>query len=177
MSISLRNGTSAPAGVFGLMEIPTEQPDRPDHRGGIVLRFQMKREQIGAGIGKRFDVPERTGDHQVCVKQQAGTGTERLYERRTECDVRHKMAVHHIQVNHVASGFFHHADIGCEICKIRRQDGWRYQNAIRRHIIQHLFHSRFPLFPSAVRVRQKLQIALVVKHTVADRINITEAVG
>jgi hypothetical protein len=49
---------------------------------------------------------------------------ERLHRRRTEGEVRHEMAVHHVHMDPVGALILDRPDLAPEIGEIGRQDGW-----------------------------------------------------
>ena len=70
--------------------------------------FGVNGDDIGSGIGKRLEVGVRGRDHQMDIEYLFAVSAYGFDDRRTEGDVRHEVAVHHIQVNPVAT-----CGIGC----------------------------------------------------------------
>jgi hypothetical protein len=57
---------------------------------------------IGAGFGEAVDVFSRLTYHQMAVENQAVVVLAKLGDyRRSDCDVRHKVTIHDIKMNHL----------------------------------------------------------------------------
>ena len=130
-------------GRFGL--------DRNAHRGAlfsdggddfqrIVVAFDMERDMVGSGIHERFDILERVGKHQMRVERQRGMFAQGGDQRGTDRQVRHKMSVHHIQMEEIGSGFFDALDLIGEEGEIGGQQGRRHQNTAGIKFGKHFFH-------------------------------------
>ena len=77
--------------------------DKRQIRKGIAVRFGMNGNYIRPGFCKVGYIFIRFADHQMHVEQNIGTFSERFNNRRSECYIRHKMTVHHIQMQHIGS--------------------------------------------------------------------------
>src|SRR5271154_6726524 len=60
---------------------------------------------IGARLRKIDKVAFRFDDHQVYIERLCCRATHRVHDRRTERDVRHKSAVHDIDMDPIGAGF------------------------------------------------------------------------
>ena len=56
---------------------------------------------VGAGVGEVGDQHAGVVDHQVAVEEQVGVCAQRLHHRRTDGEVGHEVAVHHVDVQEV----------------------------------------------------------------------------
>ena len=83
----------------------------------------MHRDDVGAGGGEGLDIWIAGRNHQMHVERLLGMRTERLDHVGADGDVRHKMAVHHIDMDPVAAGGVDGAHFLAEPGKIGREDG------------------------------------------------------
>jgi len=74
---------------FDLLDDPVQV------RAGLL----MDGDHIRASLDERFDVLLRGGDHQMGLKRQAGTAPHGLDNHGSHGDVRHKMAIHDIDLD------------------------------------------------------------------------------
>ena len=65
----------------------------------------MNRNPIRTRIGKGWNISVGILDHQVAIQRQLGRFSQRFDQLRPQRDVRHKVAVHHIDVNDSAAAF------------------------------------------------------------------------
>ena len=79
---------------------------------------------VGAGLGEVGDVLLRLNDHQMHVQGLLGHRTQRFNDQRTDGDVGHEAAVHHVHVNPVSTGLVHRLDLFAEAGEVGREDGW-----------------------------------------------------
>ncbi len=61
-------------------------------------------------------------DHQVAVERQLGGLAQALHHRRPKRDVGHKMAVHHVHVDHRAAAPLGRGNLIRQMGKIRRKN-------------------------------------------------------
>ena len=101
----------------------------PDVRQELVQvsnRFIMHR-QIVDSVSVFSNVVEegllRVFDHQMNIQFQLRSVPNRLNHRGSKGEIRHKMAVHHIQMKDPCSGFFQDANVALEVHKICSQQG------------------------------------------------------
>ena len=64
--------------------------------------------------------------HQMRIENHIAMGTQHLYKSRAKADIRHKMAVHNIQMKIPAPGIFHCLYLPGSLPDIRRQKGRSY---------------------------------------------------
>ncbi len=64
----------------------------------MAARFNMHGQYRAARVNKRRQQRIRFFDHQVDIERQVGNRVQGLHHRRTNGQVRHKAAVHHIHV-------------------------------------------------------------------------------
>ena len=58
-------------------------------------------QRVGAGLGEVVEQVARVVDHQVAVEVQVGVRAQALHHRRADREVRHEVAVHHVDVQEV----------------------------------------------------------------------------
>ena len=71
-----------------------------DRRG----RLRWNEEMIGASLGKVDEVALGLDDHQVHIKRLTRVAPDCFDNHRPERDIRHKTAVHHVDMNPVRAG-------------------------------------------------------------------------
>ena len=67
----------------------------------------MKGDDVRARVGKIVDVGKRVGNHEVDVKGLVGVGAHPFDNGSAEGEVRHKVAVHHVEVHPVGACLVH----------------------------------------------------------------------
>ena len=82
----------------------------------------MYRNVIASGFGKSLQIRIARRDHQVRVENLPGVRTHRFDDVRAERNVRHKMAVHHVQVDPVGAGSIDAADFFAQFGEIRSEN-------------------------------------------------------
>jgi len=82
-------------------------------------RFHMNGNNIGARLEKGFDVSIRVRNHQMDVEGQFGDFSQIGDNGWSHGNVGHKIAVHHIHVDPVGSGFFHGDDFLAQFAAVR----------------------------------------------------------
>ena len=84
--------------------------------------FGMHRDAVGAGLGEGFQIGIHRRDHQMHVERLFGVGPKRLHHRRSDGDVGHEMAVHHIDMDEIGARRLDRLDLRAQPGKIGRQD-------------------------------------------------------
>ena len=64
----------------------------------------MHDQGIGAGLGERLQEPVGMLDHQVDLQRQPRDRAQPPHDHRAEGQIRHEMAVHHVDVDPVGPG-------------------------------------------------------------------------
>ena len=82
-----------------------------DRRG----RLRWNEEMIGAGLGKGYEIALRLDDHQVHIERLTRVAPHRFNNHRSERDIRHKSAVHHVDMNPVGAGRIDGANLVSEM--------------------------------------------------------------
>ena len=81
----------------------------------VSICFDVERDQISAGISKRFDIFDGVGQHKMNVEKHSGIFTERFDQSRSECQVRNKVTVHDIEMEQLATGSFCFCDLFAQL--------------------------------------------------------------
>jgi hypothetical protein len=84
-------------------------------------RFAMDQQMIGAGLGEVVEVMLRLDDHQMDIDRLRGCPAHRFDDDRADRDVRHKAAVHHIDMDPIAAGMVGGAHLVGKPAEISRQ--------------------------------------------------------
>ena len=108
--------------------------DHADGLGGVALRLHMEGDEIGAAFFQVGDIFLRLAYHNMHIKEQVAYRADALDDRHPERDIRHKVPVHHIDVQPVGAALFYTVQFFFQPGKIRRKHGGRDQ------------HSGVPLF-------------------------------
>ena len=70
-------------------------------------------------LDKRLCILQWVADHQMHIVKSIRQGLVQAFEHRhTEADVGHKVAVHHIVMQHLCAGIQHHAAVRTQFAKI-----------------------------------------------------------
>jgi len=77
----------------------------------------------------------RPRDHEVDIQRQFRVPGSGFDEGRTEGNVVHKMAVHHVAMDPVAAGGRHALDLGAELGKVAGQDRRGDENFAGVHVV------------------------------------------
>ena len=83
----------------------------------------MDSDDLGTGVGIGIQQRIRIGHHQVRIEQLVGNRAKRLDHRRAKGQVRHKMAVHHIEMDPVCAGAVDGRHLVGQSGEIRCKDG------------------------------------------------------
>ena len=97
--------------------------DHPDGLGGVALGLQMEGNEVGAAFFEVGDIFLRLTDHDVDIKKQAANGADAPDDRHPEGDIRHKVAVHHVDMEPVGAALFYAVQFVGQAGKIRRKHG------------------------------------------------------
>ena len=94
----------------------------------VRARLVVHADPVGARLAECGDELVGVLDHQVAIQRQFGRLAQRLHHRRPQCDVGHKVAVHHVHMDGRAA-----AALGCGDCvpqmgEVCRQNGWQQFN-------------------------------------------------
>jgi hypothetical protein len=84
--------------------------------------FRMNGDIVASGRCERLDMAFRTIDHQMCIERQRATGPDISDEFRSECDIRHELAVHDIEMNPVCSRILDRRDFIRDMGEIRGEN-------------------------------------------------------
>ena len=113
------------AGVPGIERdagLLAERPDRLQRAMQMRAGLGMHGDLVAAGFCKGFEIGVAGRDHQMRVKDLLGVRAHRLDDVGAVGNVRHKMPVHHVEMDPVGAGGVDRADLFAEPGKIRRQD-------------------------------------------------------
>ncbi len=102
--------------------------------------FGVHGDVVAARLGEGLEIGIAGRDHQMRVEDLPGVGPQRLDDVGTVGNVRHEMAVHHVEVNPVGACRVDGANLLAKPGKIRRQDRWRDDERAGR---EGLGHERF----------------------------------
>ena len=120
----------------GIDHDPRLGPFAADHPQGpvqMLTGFLVNGNLVGPGGDEDGRVLVRILDHQVHVQDRAGGLAERFDHRRSDGEIGHEMAVHHVHMEHAAAGRLERGNLLAQARKIGRKDGW-----------QDLNHERYP---------------------------------
>ena len=84
--------------------------------------FDMHRNNVGAGFGKRLEIGIARCDHQMDIECLFGVRTDGANDVWADGNVGNKMAVHDIDMDPVGAGSIDGAHLLAEFCKIGGQD-------------------------------------------------------
>ena len=85
--------------------------------------FRMDADDVCACLGEGLEVGIDRGDHQMHVEHLPGVGAQGFDHVWTDGDVRHEMAVHHVDVDPVGAGGVDGADLLAELGEVRGENG------------------------------------------------------
>jgi hypothetical protein len=80
----------------------------------------MNAHSIRAGFDEDGSVRVGVLDHQVMIKFQFRGLSKRLGHGRTHRQVRHKMSVHDVDMDHSGASLLNQPDLFAKTCKVRR---------------------------------------------------------
>src|SRR5437868_2252656 len=90
--------------------------------------FCMNSQVRGAGIDESRNVFVGIENHEVDVEWKLRDLLDRSDDRRTNCNVRHKVSIHDVDMKRMGAGLLDFADVFGKRGKIGRQDRRRYSN-------------------------------------------------
>ena len=80
--------------------------------------LQVNGQGLSPRIRKGIHVTTRVFDHQMNIQRQRSDGTNRPYHRLAKTDIRHKIPVHHIQMQPIGTCLLHLLDLLGQTAKI-----------------------------------------------------------
>ena len=83
--------------------------------------FGMNTDPVCAISRKELGLVVGIGHHQVDVQWQRGERTNPLEDHRAEGDGRHKVTIHHINVENVGTALFAGTDVAFEMSEVSRE--------------------------------------------------------
>ena len=96
--VSRRAGVERDAGLLsGFL-------DQPKGTMQMRPRFWMHGDDVGPGRNEGRDIGIDRRDHQMHVENLAAMRTQRLHDHRADGQIRHEMAVHHVDMNVIGPG-------------------------------------------------------------------------
>ena len=92
--------------------------------GAVQMRagFLMDQDDIRAGADEIGQIALRLNNHQVDIERQAGALAGGLDHQRTNGDIGHKTAIHHINVDTVRAGLLDLGNLLAEAPKVGREN-------------------------------------------------------
>ena len=111
-------------------------------------RFDVNRDVITTGLSEGFEVRIARRDHQMGIEDLLRVRAHRLDDIGTVGDVRHEMAVHHVEVDPVGAPLIDGANLLAKLREVGGQDR-RCDNERTRH--KSLGHERFRKFLRSLR--------------------------
>ena len=85
----------------------------------------MHQQVVGAGIGECRDEGIDRRNHQMHIERQLGVRAQAAQDGRAEADVRHEMAVHHVEMQPVGARRLDRRHFVSQSSEIGRKDAWR----------------------------------------------------
>ena len=95
---------------------------------GMTHRLDMKGDDVRTSLGEGSDLRFRTLDHQMHIKNRRRAFAKRLHDGSTQRDVRHKSAVHDIDMDVLRPGSFNALHLIGKMREIRRENRRRHLN-------------------------------------------------
>ena len=83
----------------------------------------MEHDQVRTGIAKRADIAMRPVDHEMHIQKHLRIPTHGLHDRNADRDIRHKNAVHHVNVDIVRTAGLNLANVLTKRAEVRRENG------------------------------------------------------
>ena len=84
--------------------------------------LHLNTDDVRAGFGEVLDVLLGLNNHQVHIQRLAGHRPQGLHDHRSNGDVGHKAAIHHIDVNPVSAGLVNRPHVLSKLGKVRGKD-------------------------------------------------------
>ena len=102
-----------------LAAMVSNQLQRPVQMDACLL---MHRDPVSSGLSKVWNKAVSVLNHQVHVKDSIGHRPQPLYDRRANCNVGHKMPIHHIKMNDGCATLDGGQNVVGQVGKIGRQN-------------------------------------------------------
>lgn len=96
--------------------------DLVDRAMQMFAGLDMHGNHVSTHLAEALDVSLRTFDHQVDVERLGGALLQRFHDREAKADIRHKHAIHHIDVEPVRIALVDEVDGGIEIAEVGGED-------------------------------------------------------
>ena len=110
-------------GLDGQAHLAAQCLDRIDGLLDVVLALEVEVVQAGTRLDERLCVLQRVADHQVDIVECCGHPLVQAFQyRHAKADVGHKVAVHHVIMQHLRTGIQHHAAVCAKLIEISRKD-------------------------------------------------------
>ena len=91
----------------------------------VTVGLGVHGDDVGAGLGVLREVGLRRIDHQVHVERLRGVLADGADHRRAERQIGDEVAVHHVDMHEVATGFVDGAHLLAQSGEVGREDRWR----------------------------------------------------
>ena len=91
------------------------------HLSRLVRHLDVEGNQVATGFDERLDVPLGLGDHQMGIEEHLAALAKRLDDRHAETDVRHEVAIHHIEMEYLRPGLFNFRNLVAQTREVRCQ--------------------------------------------------------
>ena len=105
--------------------------DFVQQRPRIVDGFDVKRQMVGPGTVIGRQIIGRVRDHQMGFDRQGRIAANGIDDRQAIGQIRHEMAVHHVQMEHLGSGRLDPLNLVGQVPKVAHQQ-CRHHNRQRR---------------------------------------------
>ena len=110
-------------GLDGQAHLAAQCLDCIDGLLDVVLALEVEVVQAGTRLDERLCVLQRVADHQVDIVECCGHPLVQAFQyRHAKADVGHKVAVHHVIMQHLRTGIQHHAAVCAKLIEISRKD-------------------------------------------------------
>ena len=98
---------------------------RSDGRRRVTVAFNVKGHQVCTGIHKLLHIANGVGDHQMHIQKQVCAVVYCRQNRHTKCNIRNKLPIHYIKVQHIQTIPFQSLCHSGQICHVCTQDRGR----------------------------------------------------
>src|ERR1700751_3785601 len=102
--------------------------DQLDRAVQVTAGFVMHAYPVRSGVAKCRDKFIGILDHQVAIEGKTRDLAQRLDDRRSERNVRHKVPIHYVDMDDRATAALCSRNFVCETSKIRRKYRWSQLN-------------------------------------------------
>jgi hypothetical protein len=135
------------AGIQHDAVLAAELADAGERAGVIIRRLDVDADEIGAGLGKRFHVAMRLGQHQVRVEKELRAGAAQRGERLgAEGQIRHEVPVHDVAMQPRQFEVLHDSRARGEVGVIAGEQG-----RVEERSVQRRNHGRYGHVDSSLR--------------------------